>query len=150
MVVRWCSALTVLLLGGYGQLLAVDESTSAAAVGELGPPPTEPEIRQLVQGLYDVGQSPNVGVNVEFFGPITVGSIIQHDNPDSGSSPMYPVNAQVRVTTVYPPHSEFDPPSVLTIDYYGPPPTGDGSYYFYRDQNGNWQVPVPVCTRCGS
>ncbi len=133
-------------------LMATGTGPASAAVGDLGPPPTEPDIRQLVAGLYNVGQPPNVGVEVQFFGPITVGTAVQHDNPnpDSGSSPMYPVNAQIRVTTTYPPHSERDQPSVVTIDYYGPPPTGDGSYYFYRDQNGNWQVPTPICTRCGA
>jgi hypothetical protein len=150
--VKRYSILAVLLLTGYWLLMATDVSPASAAVGELGPPPTEPEIRQVVAGLYNIGQPPDVGVDLQFFGPITVGTAIQYDNPnpDSGSSPMYPINAQVRVITTYPPHSERDQASVLTIDYYGPPPTGDGSYYFYRDQDGNWQVPVPVCTRCGA
>jgi hypothetical protein len=144
--------LSVLVFAAYWLLTTTYASSANAAVGELGPPPTEPEIRQVVAGLYNVGQPPNVGVELQFFGPITVGTAIQHDNPqpDSGSSLMYPVNSQVRVSTTYPPHSVHDQPSVLTVDYYGPPPTGDGSYYFYRDQNGNWRVPVPICTRCGN
>jgi hypothetical protein len=150
--VKRYSMLAVLLLAGSWLLMATAVSPASASVGELGPPPTEPDVWQVVAGLYDVGQPPNVGVNLQFFGPITVGPAIPHDNPnpDSGSSPMYPVNAQIRVTTTYPGHSESDPPSVVTVDYYGPPPTGDGSYYFYRDQQGNWQVPVPICTRCGA
>jgi hypothetical protein len=148
---RSASTRIPLAVFGCAMLLTAGVRPAHAAIGELGPAPTDPEIRGIITGLYDVGQPPDVGVDVQFFGPITVGSIIQHDNPspDAGNSPMYPVNAQVRVTTTYPGHSEFDPPSVLTVDYYGPPPTGDGSYYFYRDQNGNWQVPVPICTRCG-
>jgi hypothetical protein len=121
---------------------------ASSAVGDLGPPPTEPEIKQTIADLYNVGQPPGTQVDVQFFGPITVGQVVEHDNPFSSSSPMYPVNAQVKVTTKYVPHSVFDPESVLVSDYFGTPPTGDGSYYFYRDEKGNWQMPAPTCTRC--
>ncbi|WP_156749422.1 hypothetical protein [Mycobacterium sp. E1747] len=145
---RWRALLAMLLVLTYGFMAAVVATQARAAVGDLGPPPSEPEIRQTITDFYSIGQPPGTEVNVDFIGPITLGQVVQHDNPDSSSSPMYPVNAQVRVTIKYVTHSVFDPEQISTVDYYGPPPTGDGSYYFFRDDKGHWQVPAPTCTRC--
>jgi hypothetical protein len=145
---KWHSVLAALLFAGCCLLAAFRAIPASAGVGDLGPPPTEPEIKQTIVDFYNIGQPPGTQVDVQFFGPIIVGQVVQHDNPDSFSSPMYPVNAQVRVTTKYVTHSVFDPEQILTIDYYGPPPTGDSSYYFFRDDKGHWQVPAPTCTRC--
>lgn len=139
------SAIAVAAIALTGGLSA---APAQAVVGELGPPPTIPEIQQVVTDFYNVGEPPGTQVDVQFFGPISVGQIVQHDNPDSGSSPMYPVTAQVKVTTKYMTHSVFDPPDIVTVDYYGPPSTGDKPYYFFRDVKGHWQVPAPTCTRC--
>jgi hypothetical protein len=144
----WHSVLAVLLFASSYLLATIGAAPASASVGDLGPPPTEPEIKQIITDFYNVGQPPGTQVDVAFFGPITVGQVVQHDNPDSSSSPMYPVNAQVTVTTKYVPRSVSDPEQIVTIDYYGPPPTGDGSYYFFRDDKGHWQVPAPTCTRC--
>lgn len=134
-----------------------------AGVGELGPPPAEPEVRQALTDLYNAGHPPDATVDVRFDGPILVGQPTVHPNPppqpwcvrcgypDQGASPMYPVLAIVSVTTTQGLVSNALPPNsfVHTSDttYNGTACPGEPAtqqycptYFFYRDEQGNWQV----------
>ncbi|MEB4211076.1 hypothetical protein [Mycobacterium sp. 94-17] len=135
---------------------------SNAKVGELGPPPADPEVKQALIDLYQRGQPPDFAVDVQFVGPILVGQPTVHPNPppqpwcvrcahpDPGSSAMYPVLALVTVTTTQglvssalPATSSVD---TTTVTYDGKPCPGDPkaqycpTYFFYRDDGGHWQV----------
>jgi hypothetical protein len=111
----------VLAVTYFVTVMAVSAASSSANVGELGPPPAQSEIRQVLTDLYHAGQPPDFTVDVQFVGPILVGQPTVHPNPppgpwcvprpqpiqhgtrcghpDPGSSPMYPVLALVSVTT---------------------------------------------------
>ena len=147
----WCVCTTV--FGGF---------RAGAGVGELGPPPSEAEIRQTLTDLYNAGYPPDFTIDVEFDGPIIVGQPTVHANPppqpwcvrcgypDQGSSQMYPVVAIVTVTTTQGLVSSALPPSSFvhtgTTSYNGTPCVGETkveycpTYFFYRNEQGGWQA----------
>lgn len=154
------SVLAVLYLAAYCILAAFGASQASGDVGDLGPPPAEPEIKQTLIDFYSAGHPLGSTVDVEFNGPILVGQPTEHANPpprpwcvrcgypDQGISPMYPVTALVTVTIKQTLASSALAPSnpVETNTTYN----GTGcavnqseycpAYYFYRDRQGNWQV----------
>jgi hypothetical protein len=135
---------------------------SHADVGELGPPPAEPDIRQTLTDLYNAGHPPDAVIDVQFVGPILVGPPTVHPNPppdpwcvrcgypDQGSSPMYPVSVLVSVNTTLGLVSSALPATSFVhstnVTYNGTACPGDANaqycpaYFFYRDGQGRWQV----------
>jgi hypothetical protein len=155
------SVLAVLLLAGYSSLAALGISQANADVGDLGPPPAEPEIEQVLTDFYGAEHPLGSTVDVRFDGPIRVGAPADHANPppgpwcvrcgypDQGISPMYPVSALVTVTINQGLQSSALAPSdsvESTATYNGTPCPGVTQslncpvYYFYRDGQGDWQV----------
>lgn len=143
----------VLLATCFATVTAVDAVRSDAKVGELGPPPSDAEVKQTLVDLYHAGQPPDFTVDVEFVGPIIVGQPTIHPNPppqpwcvprpqpiqhgvrcghpDMGASPMYPVLALASVTTTQglvssalPPTSSVD---TTTVTYDGKPCPGEAN-----------------------
>lgn|GEM_PF-6231983 len=118
---------------------------SHADVGELGPPPSELEIKQTLTDIYNAGHPPDWVIDVQFAGPILVGQPTMHPNPppgpwcvprpqpiqhgvrcgypDQGSSLMYPVLALASVTTTQGLVSSALPPNsfvhTTTVQYNG-------------------------------
>jgi hypothetical protein len=157
---RRLAIMATLLFAGYGLLMASGVSQANGDVGDLGPPPAESEITQILTDFYSAAQPPGSTVDVKFDGPIIVGPPTDHANPpprplcvrcgspDQGISPMYPVLAQVRVKVKYDQKSSAIYPSdpVVTTTYNGTTCPGVTksqycpAYYFYRDRHGNWQV----------
>lgn len=159
---RWWLILAALFAGCLVAATLVGAVTAHANVGELGPPPGEPEIRQALTDLYSAGKPPDFTTDVRFDGPVVVGKPTVHPNPppqpwcvrcghpDQGSSLMYPVVAIVSVTTTQGLESSALPPTSLihttTTSYNGTACPGETSaqycpaYFFYRDTQGNWQV----------
>jgi hypothetical protein len=149
-----------MLLIGTLCISALGASQARGDVGDLGAPPAEPEIRQTLTDLYSAEAPLGSTVDVQFDGPIMVGTATDHANPpprpwcvrcgypEQGASLMYPVLAVVRVNTTYGLQSSavtgFNP--VETITHNGtlcpgePKPQFCTAYYFYRDGQGNWQV----------
>lgn len=141
---------------------AVGAIPSYADVGELGPPPIDSEIRQALTEFYDAGHPPDSTIDVQFVGPILVGPPTVHPNPppkpwcvrcgypDQGASPMYPVDALVSVTTTQGlGSSALSPTGVVraaTVTEDGTSCPGETAgqycptYFFYRDDQGRWQV----------
>jgi hypothetical protein len=135
---------------------------SNADVGELGPAPSDVEMRQAFTDFYNAGHPPDTTVDVEFPGPILVGQPTVHPNPppdpwcvrcgypDQGTSPMYPVLALVSVTITQGLEASALPSTsfahTITTTYNGTPCTGETkaeycpSYFFYRDGAGRWRV----------
>lgn len=136
---------------------------SAAEVGELGPPPTDPEVKQALTWFYNNGKAVDTTVDVDFPGPVVVGTApVMHPNPppdpwcvrcgypDQGESPMYPVMALVSVTTTQGFQASALPESsyrhVVTTNYNGTACAGEHkaeycpAYYFYRDPEGRWRI----------
>lgn len=136
---------------------------SEAAVGELGPPPTEFEAKQALTWLYNNGKAVDTTVDVTFPSSIVIGNTpVMHPNPppdpwcvrcgypDPGSSLMYPVLALVSVTTTQGFVASALPESsyrhVVTTSYNGTACTGQHqaeycpAYYFYRDPQGRWRI----------
>jgi hypothetical protein len=133
-----------------------------AGVGDLGPPPSESEIRQTLTDLYNAGYPPDFTIDVQFDGPIIVGKPTVHANPppqpwcvrcgypDQGSSQMYPVVAIVSVTTTQGLVSSALPPSsfvhTTNTSYNGTPCPGETkaeycpTYFFYRNEQGAWRA----------
>jgi len=108
---------------------------AGADVGDLGAPPTDPEVRQTVTDLYSLGVESSAHVDVEFDGPINVLGIAQHMRYHL-IIPMYRVYAPVTVTVTRGP---YDPVEVLHNG--GDQCEGtDCAFYFYRDGAGNWQA----------
>lgn len=155
------SVLAALYLAGYCMLAAFGASQASGDVGDLGPPPTEPEIKQTLIDFYSAGYPLGSTVDVRFDGPILVGQLTEHANPparpwcvrcgypDQGTSPMYPVTALVTVTIKQALASSALAPSdpvVSNTTYNGTGCAGVTqsqycpAYYFYRDGQGNWQV----------
>jgi hypothetical protein len=154
--------LATVVVAGYCILAAFGACQANGDVGDLGPPPAEPEIRQALTDFYRAGQPLGSMVDVRFDGPIIVGQQpTEHPNPppgpwcvrcghpDQGLSPMYPVLALVTVTVRQGLQSSALAPSnsvESNITYNGtscPGPTRSQycpAYYFYRDRRGNWQV----------
>jgi hypothetical protein len=155
------SVLVVLHVAGYCLSAAFGASQASGDVGDLGPPPAEPEIKQTLIDFYSAARPFGSTVDVQFDGPIVVGQPMEHANPpprpwcvrcgrpDQGISPMYPVMALVMVTTRQALASSALAPSAsvetntthngtscpgVTQSQYCP------AYYFYRDGQGNWQV----------
>ena len=127
-VVRWASrfagrlvVVAVFLVTCFAAVAALGAGVSYANVGELGPPPSDPEIEQALTELYQAGHPPDWVIDVQLIGPILVGQPTMHPNPppdpwcvprpqpiqrgvrcgypDQGSSRMYPVMAVASVTT---------------------------------------------------
>jgi hypothetical protein len=118
---------------------------SHADIGDLGPPPGDPEIEQALTDLYQAGHPPDWVIDVQFVGPILVGQPTMHQNPppdpwcvprpqpiqrgvrcgypDQGSSLMYPVLTLASVTTTQGLVSSALPPTSLvhttTVQYNG-------------------------------
>ena len=154
------SVLAILLIAGYCVFATFGASRAIGDVGDLGPPPAVPEIQQAITDLYAAAAPLGSTVDVQFDGPIMVGSATEHANPppqpwcvrcgypDQGSSLMYPVLTLVRVTTTYGQQSSAVTPAnpVDTTTYNGmlcpgvDKPLVCTAYYFYRDGQGNWQV----------
>ncbi|AMT72630.1 hypothetical protein [Mycobacteroides immunogenum] len=133
-----------------------------ANVGELGPPPGESEIKQTLTDFYNTGRPPDYAIDVQFDGPILVGTPTVHANPppqpwcvrcgypDQGTSLMYPVLAIVSVMTTQGLDSSALPPNsfvhTTNTAYNGTPCPGATvaqycpAYFFYRDGQGNWQI----------
>lgn len=154
------SVLAVLVVAGYC-MLAFGASWANGDVGDLGAPPAEPEIKQVLTDFYSAGHPLGSMVDVQFNGPILVGPPTDHANPpprpwcvrcgypDQGISPMYPVKALVTVTIKQGLESSALAPSnpveartthngtscggVIQSQYCS-------AYYLYRDGQGNWQV----------
>lgn len=156
-------ALVVLVLMALGciSLATLSAGHAVGDVGELGPPPSEPEIRQVLTGFYHGGQAIDSTVDVQFDGPLLVGPPVPHANPppapwcvrcgypDQGISPMYPVMVLVRVTVSQALDSSALGPGRLpgvTTSHNGATCAGVAqaqycpAYYFYRDTFGNWRV----------
>jgi hypothetical protein len=155
------SVLAVLVVAAYCIFAAFGASQAKGDVGDLGPPPAEPEIRQALTDLYSAGTPLGSTVDVQFNGPILVGQQpTEHANPpprplcvrcgypDQGISPMYPVLAVVTVSIIYGLESSALAPSnsAETNTHNGTTCPGATqsqycpAYYFYRDGQGNWQV----------
>jgi hypothetical protein len=155
------SVLAVVLVAAYCILVAFGVSQANGDVGDLGPPPAEPEIEQVLTDFYGAGHPLGSTVDVRFDGPIRVGAPADHANPppgpwcvrcgypDQGISPMYPVSALVTVTINQGLQSSALAPSdsvESTATYNGTPCPGVTEslncpvYYFYRDGQDNWQV----------
>jgi len=158
---KWVWVLAVSIVASYSLMTAFAPSHAYGDVGELGPPPAEPEIKQVLTDLYNAGQPLGSTVDVTFDGPILVGLPAEHANPppepwcvrcgypDQGISLMYPVAALVTVTVNQSLQSSALAPSetvASTATYNGTPCPGVTqslncpTYYFYRDGQGNWQV----------
>ena len=136
--------------------------SAKAGVGDLGPPPADPEIRQTLTDLYNAGHPPDSTIDVQFVGPILTGQPTVHPNPppqpwcvrcgypDQGTSPMYPVEALVSVTITQGLESSALPSTSVvhttTTTYNGTACPGETSaqycpaYFFYRDDQGHWHV----------
>lgn len=155
------SVAALLLVAGCCILAAFGASRANGDVGDLGPPPAEPEIKQALIDFYSAGHPLGSTVEVRFHDPIVVGERIDHANPppdpwcvrcgypDQGISPMYPVMAMVTVTISQGLESSALAPSdtVESTATYGGTlcPTETQAkycpnYYFYRDGQGNWQI----------
>jgi hypothetical protein len=155
------SVLAPLLVAGYSILAVLDASQARGDVGDLGPPPAEPEIRQTLIDFYNAGSPLGSTVDVQFAGPILVGQPTEHANPplrpwcvrcgypDQGLSPMYPVMALVTVTARHGVASSALAPSTVVeskTTYSGTSCPGVAgsqycpAYYFYRDGQGSWHV----------
>ncbi|GAB1812508.1 hypothetical protein [Mycobacterium sp. MUNTM1] len=156
------AVVAVFLVACFATVTAIGAARSDAKVGELGPPPDDSEIKQVLIDLYQRGQPPDFTVDVQFLGPTIVGQPTVHPNPppqpwcvrcahpDPGASPMYPVLALVSVTTTQGLGSSALPPSsfvhTITTTYDGKPCPGETNaqycptYFFYRDDGGHWQV----------
>lgn len=160
--VKRLSILTVLLVAGCCLMAAFGASWANSDVGDLGQPPTEAEIKQVLADFYSAGHPLGSTVDVQFEGPTLVGPPAEHavppprpwcvrcGYPDQGISPMYPVKALVTVTVKQGLESSALAPSIpvdasttthngtscagVTQSQYCP------AYYFYRDGQGNWQV----------
>jgi hypothetical protein len=159
--------LIALASAGFFTRIAFCTNLAGADVDDVGPPPSEPEIRQTLIDTFSRGQPLGNVVNVEFDGPIMVGAVTAHDkagdpsvptcqaqgkiNPyrckqyELVSAPMYPVFALVRVSV----YQDLQASSVTasipyesTTTHAGATcvPHGDCAFYFYRDGQGNWQV----------
>lgn len=156
---RWVSVLAVLFVAGYCILAGFGAGQASGDVGDLGPPPAEPEIKQALVDFYSPGHPLGSVVDVRFVGPIVVGQPTEHANPPprpwcvrcgypgQGISLMYPVTALVTVTVTQAMGSSALAPSNLVetnTTYNGSGCAGVGqycpAYYFYRDGQGNWQV----------
>jgi hypothetical protein len=133
-----------------------------AGVGELGPPPSEAEVKQTLTDLYNAGYPPDFTIDVQFDGPIIVGQPTVRPNPppqpwcvrcgypDQGSSQMYPVVAIVSVTTTQGLVSSALPPNsfvhTTNTSYNGTACPGETkaeycpTYFFYRNEHGVWQA----------
>jgi hypothetical protein len=148
--------LAALLLAGYTASVAFGTNRAAADIGDLGPPPTQPEIERTLTDLYLRGKPLGSNVDVVFDGPIQVGQVTQHDVPGDPqcftcaqyakvSSPTYPVFALVRVTVKYGLESSAlssasEPSYTTTFAGANCVAGRDCAYHFYRDQQGNWLV----------
>lgn len=156
-------AVVALLLAAYCVVTTTFGATkSLADVGDLGPPPADSEVKQVLTDFYNAGHPPDWTVDVQIIGPILVGQPTVHPNPppqpwcvrcgspDQGASPMYPVMALATVTTTQGMQSSALPPSsflhTTTVTYNGTPCPGETvaqycpAYFFYRDGGGHWQV----------
>jgi hypothetical protein len=155
------SVLAVLFAASYWILAAFGGSQAYGDVGDLGPPPAEPEIKQALTDFYSGGRPLDSAVYVQFDGPILVGQATEHANPpprpwcvrcgypNQGISPMYPVLALVTVTVKQGLDSSALAPSssvATTTTHNGTTCPGATqsqycpAYYFFRDGHGNWQV----------
>jgi hypothetical protein len=148
------------LVAVAGSLMALFGASNANGdIGELGPPPADPEIRGALTAYFAAGHTGGQTVDVRFDSPIIVGPVTQHPNPplepwcvrcgypDQGISPMYPVKAVVTVTTTQDLHtSSLAGTASNTATYNGTtcPGVTNGqfcsSFFFYRDGSGSWQV----------
>ena len=155
-VVAACLATCLLAMTVFGA------TPSNAGVGDLGPPPADSEIKQALTDLYNAGHPPDSTIDVQFVGPILVGQPTMHPNPppqpwcvrcgypDQGASPMYPVEALVSVTVTQGLESSALPSTsfvhTTTTAYNGTACPGETvaqycpAYFFYRDDQGHWQV----------
>jgi hypothetical protein len=131
-------------------------SRAAADIGDLGPPPTQPEVAGALTDLYNRGKPLGSDVGVVFAGPIQVGQPTPHDVPGGAwcftcaeyakvNTPTYPVFALVRVTVRYDVESSAvspDSESSYTTTFAGANCVAgrDCAYHFYRDEQGNWLV----------
>jgi hypothetical protein len=134
---------------------------ATADVGLLGPPPVEQDVRAVLTDLYQRTGPEFATVDVQFEGPILVGSPTPHANPpleplcvrcghpDQGISGMYPVMALVRVTVRQDLATSALAPGTTadsTVTHNGTLCPGErlaqycSAYYFYRDTNANWRV----------
>ena len=52
------SVMATLLVAGYGLLMAFGASQAHGDVGDLGPPPADPEVTQTLTDFYNAGQPP--------------------------------------------------------------------------------------------
>ena len=151
-VVRWASrfagrlvVVAVFLAMCFAAVAAFGADVSYANVGELGPPPSDPEIEQVLTEFYQAGHPPDWVIDVQLVGPVLVGQRTMHPNPppdpwcvprpqpiqrgvrcgypDQGSSLMYPVLALVSVTTTQGLVSSALPPNsfvhTATVQYNG-------------------------------
>jgi hypothetical protein len=143
-------------------LAALGAGQANGDVGDLGPPPAEPEVKQALIDFYTAGHPLGSPVDVQFDGPILVGQQpIEHANPppgpwcvrcgypDQGISEMYPVRALVTVTIQQGLQSSALSPAnpvETKTTYNGTTCAGVTrsqyceSYFFYRDGQGNWQI----------
>lgn len=158
---RGAAARSILVAVGCSIVAAFTAGGAGGDVGDLGPPPADPEVRGVLTDFYSTGHPSDSSVDVQFEGPIMVGVPKEHANPplrpwcvrcgypDQGTSPMYPVLAQVRVTVTQGlASSSLDPRRSVetTTTYNGTLCPGENqsqycpAYYFYRDPQGNWQV----------
>lgn len=163
---RWFSRVTMVAVVLTACLFAVSGVSpvpAEAAVGELGPPPSDVEVRQALTWLYNNGKPPDADIEVAFPGPVIVGARpMMHPNPppdpwcvrcgypDQGASLMYPVMALVSVTTTQGLVASALPESsyrhVVTTTYNGTACRGQHkaeycpAYYFYRDPEGRWRI----------
>ena len=109
-----------LVVASYCVLTIFGASQARSDVGDLGPPPSEPQVKQVLTDFYSAGHPLGSTVEVRFDGPILVGQPTVHPNPppqpwcvprpqpiqhgvrcghpDPGASTMYPVMALVTVT----------------------------------------------------
>ena len=75
-------AVVAALLGTWFVVMTTVGAIPAnAGVGELGPPPVDLEIKQVLTDLYNAGHPPDSSIDVQFVGPILVGQPTVHPNP---------------------------------------------------------------------
>jgi hypothetical protein len=149
-------------LASYCVLPVAGASQAIGDVGDLGPPPSDPEIKQALTDFYAAGQPLGSTVDVQFDGPILVGQPTEHAEPpprpwcvrcgyhDQGIGPMYPIMTLVTVTIQQGLNGSAlgtsNSVGTSTTTHNGTSCAGQSrseycpAYYFYQDQQGNWQV----------
>lgn len=153
---RRLRVLAALLLTTCTASVALGATRAAADIGDLGPPPTQPEVQQTLTDLYNRGKPLGSHVDVVFAGPLQVGPSTPHDVPGGAwcftcaehakvNTPTYPVFALVRVTVHYNVESSAVSPEsetsyITTFAGANCVAGRDCAYHFYRDEQGNWLV----------